>query len=97
MKQILVLYILTFFVFTSVFSQKLDSTLNKNKKKRVNFAAIPIISYNNSFGAQAGLMTNMYYNVNAKDTISPSSVVGVTGTYFINGTYFLGMFGKELF
>ncbi len=76
MKQLL----LFLFVFTgfSAFCQK--------PKKAVNIAAIPIVSYNKSFGAQIGIMTNAYYNVDKSDTISPVSVVGVMGSYFMNGT-----------
>jgi len=89
MKQyITILFI--FFTFLS-FSQK------KKTVKKVNFAFIPIVSYNNSFGGQVGLMSNMYYDINEKDTISPVSVVGLMGTYFMNGTYFAGMFAKNYF
>ncbi len=87
MKQLL-LFLFVFIGF-SAFCQK--------PKKAVNIAAIPIVSYNKSFGAQIGIMTNAYYNVDKSDTISPVSVVGVMGSYFMNGTYFAGLFTKNYF
>jgi len=86
------LYILLIILPFLSFSQE-----KQVKEKKVNFAFIPIVSYNNSFGAQLGLMSNMYYNISQKDTISPASVVGLMGTYFINGTYFAGVFAKNYF
>ncbi len=86
--------ILILLILTSLFS---FSQEEKNEEKKVNFAFIPIVSYNKSFGAQVGLMSNIYYNINKNDTISPPSVVGLMGTYFINGTYFAGMFAKNYF
>jgi len=86
--------ILIILILTSLFS---FSQEKKKEDKNVNFAFIPIISYNNSFGMQVGLMSNMYYNLSKKDTISPVSVVGLMGTYFMNGTYFTGLFVKNYF
>ncbi len=89
--------ILLVFINLISFSQNTDSIASPKKEKKVNFAIIPIVSYNNSFGAQLGLMSNMYYNVRKKDTISPASVVGIMGTYFLNSTYFAGIFAKNYF
>lgn len=74
------------------FSQK-----KEKPKNAVDVAATPIISYNKSFRTQIGLMANAYYNVNRKDTISPVSMVGIMGSYFMNGTYFGGVFAKNYF
>ena len=42
-------------------------------------------------------MANMYYSLNKSDTISPVSVVGLMGSYFINKTFFAGIFARNYF
>lgn len=66
-------------------------------EKRVNFAVIPIVSYNKSFGTQLGVMANMFYDIKKDDLISPASILGFMGSYFANGTYFAGIFSKNYF
>ena len=95
MKQYFTLFLI--FISAFAFSQKADSTVVTKKNKNINFAVIPIVSYNKSFGGQVGVMANMYYNLNKNDTISPVSVVGLMGTYFYNGTYFAGVFATNYF
>ena len=86
----IVVFILLLANITS-FSQK-DST-----KKERNYAIMPIISYNRSFGMQFGAMQNFYFNINKQDTISPSSVLGLFATVFTNKTMFVSMFNKSYF
>ena len=92
---IALLFSLTF-IFHSANAQtnKRDSVLNE---KRVDFAFIPIVSYNRSFGAQIGFMANAYFKINKEDNISPPSMIGTMGTYFYNKTYFAGVFNKNYF
>jgi len=89
-KILLTLQILILPFYAS--SQKQDSL-----KKRVNFAVIPMVSYNKSFGASLGVMANAFYDIKKTDAVSPPSVVGFLGSYFINGTYFYGLFAKNYF
>ena len=71
-----------------------QETAVKKDKKKANIAAMPIIMYNRSFGAQFGAMANAYFDLNRKDSISPASSVSVMGNYFTNKTFFTGMFGR---
>ncbi len=69
-----------------------DSTA-KNEK-RVRYAALPIISYNRSFGMQFGIMGNGYFNACRNDTVSPASSAGIVLSMFTNKTYFIGSFNR---
>jgi len=75
--------------------QKEDKKEKKDKK--VNYAFIPIVMYNNSFGMQFGAMANAYFDLNKKDTISPASSVSFFGSVFTNKTVFVGLFNKFYF
>jgi len=84
--HLLVLLIL-FFIYISVNgAEKQDST------KRVNFAAIPFLNYNKTLGMTFGALTQAYYKVNVKDTISPTSSSGAAGLYTTNKSYFVAAF-----
>lgn len=54
----------------------------------MNFAAIPIVNYNQIFGFSTGVLGQMYYKLDKKDTISPSSSTGVFGMNTTNKSYF---------
>jgi outer membrane protein assembly factor BamA len=62
--------------------------------KRVNTAAIPIVTYNRSFGMQFGAMVNLYYDLNKRDTVSPASSTSFFGSIFTNKTFFTGLFNR---
>jgi len=62
--------------------------------KRVNFAAIPFINYDHTFGLTLGAMGQMFYKLDINDTISPSSSTGVFGMYTTNKTYFAAAFQR---
>jgi hypothetical protein len=85
--------ILLFFIPFLLFSQQ----KNKKEEKAIDFAFIPIISYNPSFGMQYGAMVNGYFNVNRQDKISPASTIGLIGNVFTNKTFFVGLFNKMFF
>jgi len=87
-STIILLLLIPFFAF----SQK-----KPEEDKKINFAFIPIISYNRSFGGQFGIMTNAYFDVNKKDTISPASSIGFYGHIFTNKTFFTGIFNRLYF
>lgn len=100
-----ILLLLTSVLFASNTSLK-DSTIEssqqqsapKNKKdKRVRFVGIPTVSYNRSFGAGIGFMTNLVYDVNRNDTVSPPSMAGIFGSFYTNKTYFIGGGAKNYF
>ncbi len=90
--------ILLLLLFPSVvFAQHKGESKPVKKEKQVNFAFIPIIMYNNSFGAQFGAMTGAYFDLNKRDTVSPASSVTLFGSVFTNKTYFVGMSNKLYF
>lgn len=66
---------------------------------RYKFVPIPYVNYNRSFGFTIGAVPMVMFNPVERDTISPSSLVGLVGMYASNGTWFgLGfaqMFFKE--
>ena len=76
---------------TLLFSQQKEE---KKEDKPINYAFIPIVMYNSSFGGQFGLMTSAFFDINKSDTISPASSIGFMGSYFTNTTYFTVLFSK---
>lgn len=93
MKKLLTIILITILPL-AVFSQE---KIKEKKEKRVNYVFIPIVSYNPSFGFQAGFMANGLYDLNKKDTISPPSMTGVMFSYFSNKTLFAGVFSRNYF
>jgi len=73
---------------TSFAQLKADST------KKVNWAAVPILTYSNTTGLGFGALTQAFYKVNPKDTISPTSSTGMTGLYTTNKTFFYAAFQR---
>lgn len=73
---------------------KADAQFKQDTTKRINYAAIPMLNYDPQLGLNLGFMAQMYYKVNLKDTISPSSSTGMFGMYTTNKTHFLGFFQK---
>lgn len=65
--------------------------------KPVSFAAVPIVNYSNTLGFSAGLMAQMFYKLDKKDTISPASSTGVFGMYTTNHTYLAAVFQRAYF
>jgi len=96
MKKKLLIIILLFSLLNLVFSQK-KQVRNDSIKKKIDFAVIPMVSYNNSFGGQIGFMSNGFFDINKEDTISPTSMVGIFGSYFTNSTFFFGVVSKNYF
>ena len=68
-----------------------------SSEKKIDFAFIPIVSYNRSFGGQFGALANGYFDVSKIDTVSPVSMIGLYGSGFTNKTYFIGLFNKLYF
>lgn len=86
-KYLLPIFFLLFIptlLFANFNSHKNDST------KKVRFAAIPVVNYNNSMGVIVGAMGSAFYKLNANDTISPSSSSMIFGMYTGNSS-FLGL------
>lgn len=96
MKQILLIIVISISTINVVFSQKKQIQKDLTEKK-IDLAVIPMFSYNNSFGGQIGFMANAFYNINKDDTISPSSIAGLIGSYFTNNTYFVGLISQNYF
>ena len=89
--------LLLFIISLSVTGQKKQAEKKDGKDKKVNYAFMPIIMYNPSFGGQFGVMANAYFDMNGKDTISPASSVAFIGNIFTNKTFFTGMFSRLYF
>jgi len=91
-----ILFILLLIAPLFTYAQEEEKSKPKEDKK-VNYAFIPVIMYNSSFGMQFGAMANAYFHLNEKDSISPASMVAFFGSVFTNKTYFTGLFNKLYF
>lgn len=89
MKVLITLLILVLPFYT--FSQEKKEPKDE---KKVSYAFIPILMYNSSLGGQVGLMASSFFNVSKKDTISPASSIGATGSYFTSNSFFGVAFSK---
>jgi hypothetical protein len=59
--------------------------------KKIKFADVPLINYNRTQGFIAGAMTQAYYRVNKKNTISPHSSTIAMGIYTQEKTWMAGV------
>jgi outer membrane protein assembly factor BamA len=84
LKRISILIVILF-ATQFAFAQKKSDTL-----KKIKFAAVPLINYNRTQGFIAGAMTQAYYRVNKKDTISPHSSTMAMGIYTQEKTWMAG-------
>lgn len=94
-KRWVVIFIFLLPVFLSA-QQKKQGKKNRDDKK-VNYAFLPVIMYNRSFGGQFGVLANAYFNLDRKDTISPASSVAFSGNIYTNKTFFTGLFSRFYF
>ena len=85
---------LSFLCCLSLFSQEDDTGYELEDGKKVGFVAIPMITYNNSFGTSIGALASAFYNVQEKDSISPLSSSSVFGMGTTNKTWFAGQVNK---
>jgi hypothetical protein len=95
MKYILLAFILILPLIAT--GQPKPGKKGKKENKKVNYAFMPVIMYNRSFGGQFGVMANAYFDINQKDTISPASSVAFIGNIFTNKTFFTGIFSRFYF
>lgn len=61
------------------------------------FMPIPYIDYNRSLGFTVGAIPIAMYNLNKKDTVSPSSMSGALGMYTTTQSWFVVQFNKFYF
>jgi len=92
-----ILFFLTFIFSLNVSGQQKPAGKKNKKDKKVNFAYMPVIMYNRSFGGQFGAMANAYFDTDSKDTISPASSIAFMGNVFTNKTFFTGLFSRFYF
>src|SRR5690349_8277605 len=64
-------------------------------KRKIDFASVPIISYNTTYGAVIGLSSMLFYDAVRRDTISHASVAGVGGGVSENRSVFVGSFAQS--
>jgi outer membrane protein assembly factor BamA len=60
----------------------------KKKVEKVEIAAVPLVSYNKSFGGIFGAFGTVYFPMSSTDTISPASMAGGGGIISTNKTWF---------
>lgn len=73
---------------------KLGSGGSDRIEGKSKFVPLPYVNYDRAFGFSVGAIPLMMFNPSTKDTISPSSLAGVIGSYSENETWFLIGFGK---
>lgn len=78
----------------SVTGQGLGGGANSRIEGKAKFMPIPYLNYDRSMGFTLGAVPMLMFNPSDKDTISPSSIVGLVATYSTNNTWFLMGFGK---
>src|SRR6187402_1343040 len=66
----------------------LESFAQKKKVEKVEVAAVPLISYNKSFGGIFGAFATVYFPMSSSDTVSPASMAGGGGIISTNKTWF---------
>jgi len=66
----------------------------EKSKKKLNFAAVPVVNYSNATGFSLGAMGQVFYKVSKKDSISPVSSSGIFAMYTTNGTWFDALFQR---
>src|SRR4249919_580022 len=69
-----------------------DST--ESRKQKNGIAAIPMINYNRTQGIILGAIVSNYFKMNRKDTISPSSNLGIAGIYTEQKSYALFLYSQ---
>ena len=77
--------VLLFLLFACAWVHGQDSAASKKQKSGI--AAIPMINYNRTQGIVVGAIVSNYYKINKKDTISPSSNIGIAGIYTEQKSY----------
>ncbi|HSZ33362.1 MAG TPA: BamA/TamA family outer membrane protein [Puia sp.] len=87
--------ILFVLLFAFSFANGQDSAASKKAKS--GFAAIPMINYNRTQGVVLGAIVSNYFKINKKDSISPSSNVGVAGIYTEQKSYALFLYSQLFF
>lgn len=63
-------------------------------EKNFSFMPVPYVNYDRTLGFSGGLLPLAMYNLNKKDTISPSSLSGGFGMYTSNKSWFIMQFNK---
>ncbi len=75
-------------VFTLISYPLSAQKQNEEDIKKVRWAGVPYLNYNNTIGFTLGALGRAFYKADRSDTISPSSSTGVFGMYTTNKTYF---------
>ncbi|OIV41102.1 BamA/TamA family outer membrane protein [Flavobacterium johnsoniae] len=99
MKKTLLLSIIFFLWFSSIYPQQksADTTASKKQTKRVDFNVMPYINYNRTLDFMFGAIPMMMYRIDKTDTISPKSLSGLSAVYTTNKSYFIASFNKLYF
>ena len=92
-------HILTLVILSIVFSSHSQGLLGGGSGEgdridgKFKFLPLPYVDYNRAVGVTLGAIPMAMMNLSEKDTISPSSTVGLVGTYSENKTWFVMGFG----
>lgn len=93
MKQKAIILIISLFITLRVLPATSDST----NAKRVKFTGVPTVGFNQSYGAQIGVMTMLLFHINKEDTISPPSSLNLIGFFSSNRSWFGIVFQRLYF
>ena len=92
-------HVLTLVLLTIVFTSHSQGLLGGGGGEgdridgKFKFLPLPYVDYNRAVGVTLGAIPMAMMNLSEKDTISPSSTVGLVGTYSENKTWFVMGFG----
>ncbi|MXV51162.1 BamA/TamA family outer membrane protein [Pedobacter sp. HMF7647] len=77
-----------------MFCSYAQDTSSVKKKKPKSITAIPIVSYNRSYGFIAAVSTLGFFKLSKTDSVSPESQAGVAGGYTQNKSWFVSGFTR---
>lgn len=94
LSKILFILALALLLFPGVNRAQVGSGASKRIEGKAKFMPIPYLNYDRSMGFTLGAVPLLMFNPSAKDSISPSSLIGGVATYATSKTWFLMAFGK---
>ena len=90
----LILFFSFYFLINICFGQMPSGVGGNDRVEKTKFLPIPYINYDRSIEFTVGAVPMLMFNPVKKDTISPSSIVGLFGMYTTNKTWFTMAFGS---
>ena len=95
--QLICTLILAIICSKNTFSQEQTKSDGSGESDRIEgkfkFIPLPYVDYNSAEGFTVGAIPMAMFNLSEKDTISPSSTIGLLGMYSENKTWYVMTFG----